>query len=389
MSRATHPLVEVARGFVDEIRAGAAEAAERCDLPEDLVARMAGSGLFRMLQPARWGGGETGLGAMLEVQNVLAEGSASAAWLHGVFSVQASVLGQIAEEAQAELWGEDGATLASSSFMPVGRAEPVAGGYRLSGRWSFSSGSVHGRWAVLGALAPAGEGRVMTLFLLPRADYAIDRVWQPFGLRATGSHDIVVDDAFVPAHRAWPVGGGLVPERYGARGVGPLYTLPWRYVFSASVSNLGIGVLRRALHDFLGIARERRSLMAAGATRDDPLVQADVAAAAEAIRGGEAMFARHLARFDAVSAGAEEMDEAEGQIVRYELTGLMRRLAETLDRLQRHLGARGLAMTSPLVGPWLDLQAARVHPGNDPGPAGLAGARALLDAWSPAALHGR
>src|SRR5690242_11363627 len=91
----------------------------------------------------------------------------------------------------------------SSSYAPTGRATPVDGGYRLSGRWSFSSGSEHARWVLLGGIAPDEDGNPTDFrtFLVPAADYTVDDVWDTVGLRGTGSNDIVIEDAFVPTYR--------------------------------------------------------------------------------------------------------------------------------------------------------------------------------------------
>ena len=107
------------------------------------------------------------------------------------------------DQAQQEMWGEDPTTLHSSSYNPTGKAEKVAGGYRLSGRWSFSSGCDHCRGVNLGAIAGAREIGGATLpdfrsFLLLPGQYRIEDNWHVAGLKGTGSKDIVVDDAFVP-----------------------------------------------------------------------------------------------------------------------------------------------------------------------------------------------
>ena len=85
--------------------------------------------------------------------------------------------------------------------MPVGKVEHVEGGYKLSGKWGFSSGSKHCEWAFLGAIVPPkneGEAPDYRTFLVPREDYEIVDNWDTMGLQATGSHDVVVKDKFVP-----------------------------------------------------------------------------------------------------------------------------------------------------------------------------------------------
>ncbi len=100
--------------------------------------------------------------------------------------------------------GEDTSVLISSSYMPVGKVEHVEGGYKLSGKWGFSSGSKHCEWAFLGAIVPPkneGEAPDYRTFLVPREDYDIIDNWDTMGLQATGSHDVVVKDKFVPGYR--------------------------------------------------------------------------------------------------------------------------------------------------------------------------------------------
>ncbi|MEK8145919.1 hypothetical protein NKH18_45980 [Streptomyces sp. M10(2022)] len=99
--------------------------------------------------------------------------------------------------------GQDRDTLVSSAYAPVGRLTGVDDGYRLTGRWSFSSGCEHADWALLGALVVGAQGRPVDFLtvLVPRSDYRIEDVWDVVGLRGTGSNDILVDSAFVPAHR--------------------------------------------------------------------------------------------------------------------------------------------------------------------------------------------
>ena len=110
-------------------------------------------------------------------------------------------------EAQEEVWGNDPTAMNSSSYAPTGRAERVPCGFRLNGRWSFSSGCDHCTWVNLGAISGTVETDGQELpdfrsFLLPRKDYQIDDNWRVAGLAGTGSKDIIVDGAFVPEHRS-------------------------------------------------------------------------------------------------------------------------------------------------------------------------------------------
>jgi alkylation response protein AidB-like acyl-CoA dehydrogenase len=190
-----------AREMVPRLRERAKHTAELHHLPEETVQEMIEAGFFRILQPARHGGFELEPKDFFDVQITLAEGCMSTAWVLGVVAIHNWQLGLFDERAQRDVWGTNDDTLISSSYMPVGKVKRVEGGYRLSGKWSFSSGSEHCDWAFLGAMVPPatpGEAPDYRTFLVPRGEYRIEANWDVSGLEGTGSNDIVVEDAFVP-----------------------------------------------------------------------------------------------------------------------------------------------------------------------------------------------
>src|SRR5262249_41326695 len=126
----------------------------------------------------------------------------SSAWILGVVGVHNWHLALFPPQAQDDVWGEDTNVQLSTSLSPTGTVERIDGGFRLRGRWSFSSGCDFCHWAVLGGLVPEQEGPPeMRAFLVPRRDYTIDDTWYAVGLCATGSKDLVIEDAFVPEYR--------------------------------------------------------------------------------------------------------------------------------------------------------------------------------------------
>ena len=133
-------LIERARALIPALKARSeAAVAARC-VPAETIREMHEAGFFRVLQPKRYGGYELDPQVFFEIQMTLAEGCMSTAWVYGVIGVHPFQLGLFDPKAQADVWGEDDATLVSSSYQPVGKVERVEGGFRLSGRWGFSSG---------------------------------------------------------------------------------------------------------------------------------------------------------------------------------------------------------------------------------------------------------
>ena len=130
----------------------------------------------------------------------MAHGCASSAWTLGFYTLHNWMMALFGEEAQEEAFATR-PFLAPAPLAPTGRGVPVDGGIRLSGRWSWATGVMHGNWIIVGALCGPDDGIYPALALLPIGDVAIEDVWHTDGMCATGSNDVVITDAFVPAHR--------------------------------------------------------------------------------------------------------------------------------------------------------------------------------------------
>jgi 3-hydroxy-9,10-secoandrosta-1,3,5(10)-triene-9,17-dione monooxygenase len=371
------------QALAPRIAARAAEADRLRDIPRATIDELRDAGLFRLFQPANWGGLEMDPRVFFDIQNVIAESCASTAWVYGVLSVQSLVLALFDTRAQADVWGADDCALVSSSLLPAGKVVSVDGGFRLEGRWSFSSGSSFCQWAMLGAIVPEGSDQAPgpRVFLVPRSDYEIVDVWHTFGLRGTGSNDLVVNDVFVPAYRTIKLDPGIVSVAREARPGAPLYRLPWLYLFAASVSNFAIGAGRGAVDAFLERARARISAMTGKASKEDPNAHMAAARLHAEIETVEAMYRRHIDAMMAKVDTDEPMTMAEGMLYRTQLTSALRGIASRVDDLMLLLGARAINLDSRFTRAWLDLSAARVHPGNDPNtPSALLGQGLLAEA---------
>jgi 3-hydroxy-9,10-secoandrosta-1,3,5(10)-triene-9,17-dione monooxygenase len=351
-------------------------------IPQETINALKTAGLLHLFQPKRWGGFEADPQLMIDVANTLAEHCLSTAWVFGVLSVQNFMLSLFDIRAQEDVWGADNTALMSSSFQPVGKAQRVEGGYRISGQWPYSSGCQHAQWAVVGAMLPPlteGGPPEMRLFLVPRSDYEIIDTWQTFGLRGTGSNDIRIADVFVPAYRTLQPEQGLVPGSKLSVHDAPLYRMPWLYVFTCSVAALGIGGARGALNVFLDATRTR---LASPSTkgRVDPSVLQIAARTKSEIDEIDASYRRNVARLMACARSGETMALAEALQLRIQLTSIIRRCAGLVDNLMPHLGARTVFLDNAFTRFWLDLAAARAHPGNDPAPVSNDLGKLLVDA---------
>jgi alkylation response protein AidB-like acyl-CoA dehydrogenase len=183
-----------------------AERATRCEelrrCPEETIADLDAVDLLRICRPARFGGDEQGWDVLCEVDQILARGCASQAWVQSVFNDHSQLLGSFPLAAQEDVWGADPAARISASIDPAGRARPVAGGVMLAGRHGYSSGIDHAQWVICGGMIEAvGRPPQRCYFLVPRSAGRVIDDWRVIGLAGTGSKTFELPEVFVPEHR--------------------------------------------------------------------------------------------------------------------------------------------------------------------------------------------
>ena len=364
-------LIARAKAMIPTLKARARACVANRDVSVETIAEMQEAGFFRILQPKRYGGYEMHPNVFFEVQKALAEGCMSTGWMYGVLGCHPYEMALFHDEAQQEVWGDDPSMLVSSTYQPVGKVTHVEGGFRLSGHWGFSTGSVHCGWVLLGAFCPPkddGTPAEMRTFLLPRSDYTIGKdAWHTFGLQGTGSHDIIVDDVFVPEYRTHRSIDGFLCQNPGQDvNTGPLYRLPWAQVFVRSVSTAAFGGAQAAINAAMQIMQDRVSTNTGKASKQDPILHAAIARAIA--EKGEMETTLRLTFEDLM--GYAERGEAipmeKRAFYTYQSATVVRRLAGLIDDVVQLLGGRAIYMTSDIIQPWLDLHAGRAHVANDP-----------------------
>lgn len=286
--------VQKARALVPVLRERASRQWETPKILDETIADLQEAGFFQMLQPRRWGGAETTPIESFEVTSILAEGDPSVGWVLGVIGIHHYHLAFFDQRAQEEVWGQNTKTLISSPYAP-GKARRVDGGYVLSGRWGFSSGSDHCDWTFLGGNIEGEEntarakvsGMAQYCFLLPRSDYQVIPNWDVHGLRATGSNDILVEEAFIPEHRALRWENVLLNDAPGLElNQGLLYKVPFFQIFSrATQAPSALGALLGLVQTFLDFNKGKVSRHGQHISAN----QAATLAVAEAISHAEEM----------------------------------------------------------------------------------------------------
>jgi 3-hydroxy-9,10-secoandrosta-1,3,5(10)-triene-9,17-dione monooxygenase len=381
-SRSNEELLSRARGLLPKLTTRLAEGDRLRRIPDETIADFHEAGFFRMLQPSRWGGLEVDPALFFDVQATIATACPSSAWVLGVVAVHNWQLALFPLEAQEEVWGKDRATLISSSYAPTGKVAKADGGYRISGRWSFSSGCDHARWAFLGGLIPpeGGGPPEMRTFLVPRSDYQIDDNWHVAGLKGTGSKDIVIENAFVPEHRTHKLMDGFFRKSPGnAANPSPLYRLPFGQIFVRSVSTSAIGIAQGALDAYRSVAAKRVAAGDGAKVAEDPTSQVVAARAASLVDEVRLTLHRNMNDLMAIARSGGDLPLEKRVRFRYDSANAVGKCVEAVDLLFTASGGRAIFLNSPLLRFFLDVHAARAHYANNPDKPGRNFGGVLLD----------
>jgi 3-hydroxy-9,10-secoandrosta-1,3,5(10)-triene-9,17-dione monooxygenase len=304
------------------------------------------------VQPAHYGGHELELADHYRLIMELARGCGSTGWVYAVLSGHSAAIALYPKEAQEEVWGADAAALASSSLIPAGQVERTEGGYRLRGRWRYSSGCDFADWTLLGGVAP-GETPRMMLFLAPLASVSIEDDWFVLGMEATGSKALVVDGLVVPEHRALALGEapGLGLHR------NPIYRAPLDVAHNI-LSAVLVGIADGAVEEFVVLARERVRM-------GQRLAQSEAVQLAVAESAAEVQAAR-LLLLDAGRRVVERLqagplDPLDVQAVRRDSCFAARLSVRAVDRLHAVLGGSAIFDDNPLAASFRDVHAGAAH----------------------------
>jgi len=358
-------VLEQARALAPRLaaRAQACEDLRRC--PDETIAELHASGLMRMMQPKRFGGMELGPAAVLDVTLEMAKACPSTAWVWMNLATHSWNIAQFALRAQEDVWGADpGALAATGLAFPCGRAQPVEGGYVVTGKWPFGSGVDAAQWMLAGAMTERGTASPeRRFFLVPRADFRSLENWHAFGLAGTGSHDVEVSGAFVPEHRSLAAevfAGGLdVPG--GKVHANPSYRLPTFATFGFFLASVPLGAARGALEQFVAAARTRAGTYTGTRLAELTPLQIRIGEAAACIDLAETQLRADLVELiGLVESGVPPSVDAKLRWKR-NLAFEVQLTVRAVDTLMAASGAGGLYATLPLQRLFRDVHAAAAH----------------------------
>ncbi|MFJ3709585.1 MULTISPECIES: 3-hydroxy-9,10-secoandrosta-1,3,5(10)-triene-9,17-dione monooxygenase oxygenase subunit [unclassified Streptomyces] len=339
-------------------------------VPEETIKELEQTGFFQLLQPKAYGGRAAHPAVFYEAVKEIATVCGSTGWVASVLGVHPWHVALFDPRAQEEVWGTSPLTRIASSYAPSGKVTVADGGFRITGRWHFSSGCDHAEWVLLGGLVTDDEGRTvdMRTFLLPLGDYRVDDVWDTVGLRGTGSNDIVVEDAFVPEHRALsfgPVSALKVPGH--ALNPEPVYRLPYATVFTTTISTPIVGIAQGAYESYTAATRERFRVSYGQKVAEDPFAQVRISRASSDVDATWLQLMRNVGEMYAVAERGDELSMLLRARARRDQVLATERSVAAVDLLMENAGGNAMRTgPNPVQRAWRDVHTGRGHAANDP-----------------------
>lgn len=366
----TQSVLDGVRDILPALRERAEETERLRQVPEASVKELEETGFFRMLQPKRFDGLEADPVDFFTGVSLIASACGSTGWISSVLGVHPWQVALFHDDAQQAVWGADTSVRLSSSYAPTGKAVVAEGGYKLSGRWSFSSGSAHATWVLLGGLVFDAEGNVIDFktFMVPRDKYEIVDVWNVVGLAGTGSNDIVVEETFIP--EAFTLSMSDTGRCFGPgqeQNPSDLYKLPFHSLFTTTITSPIVGMARGAYAEHVEMQQARvRAAYLGEKASSDPFAAVRIARASSEIDAAWALCMSNIREEQALVAKGEKIPLSLRLRVRRDQVLGTQRAIDAIDELFEASGGRALANGTYLQRAWRDAHAGRVHAANDP-----------------------
>lgn len=366
----TQAVLDGVRDLLPAFRERADETERLRQVPDASVKELEETGFYRLLQPKRFDGLEGDPIDFYDAVSMIGSACGSTGWISSVLGVHPWQVALFHDDAQQAVWGDDTSTRLSSSYAPTGKATIADGGFTLEGRWSFSSGSAHATWVLLGGLVFNEEGQVVDFrtFLVPREKYEIVDVWNVVGLSGTGSNDIVVEETFIPEEFTLSMGDtGRCFGPGQEQNPSELYKLPFHSLFTTTITAPIVGMARGAYNEHVEMQQKRvRAAYAGEKASSDPFAAVRIARASSEIDGAWALCMSNIREEQALVAKGEKIPLSLRLRVRRDQVLGTQRAIDAIDELFEASGGRALANGTYLQRAWRDAHAGRVHAANDP-----------------------
>lgn len=271
-------LIDAARAIAPVIREAAATIEQTKQLPQHVFEAIADAGLFLAMMPRAVGGHELDFPSFAAILEIVALADASTAWCVSQGSIFSGTYAARMPVAVArKLFIETPRAVAANTPTPTAKAVVVPGGYRVSGRCGFSSGSPHAAWiAPQAQVVEDGKTRMVDgkphiiYCFVPHAEVEIHDSWRVRGMRGTGTNDFSVHDVFVPEERTVPYANAPCLHD------GPVYKIARSLYFATGDALCALSCARNAMEAFYELAGSKAPRYQTNLLRDLPATQLTV-----------------------------------------------------------------------------------------------------------------
>jgi indole-3-acetate monooxygenase len=357
-------LVARARELAPVIEAAADRTEKERKIPADVLSVMHDAGLFHILLPTSLGGAAADLVTFNQVIEAVAAADASPAWCLAQAVASSHAAGFLDPKVALEVFGARDALVAWGPPAGLAKAIAVPGGYRVTGKWRFASGSANATWmgghsTVFQNDEPRRDARgnpVNRTMLFRRQQANIKDTWHVIGLRGTASNDYEVSDLFVPdEYTTWRDSASDRRER------GPLYNIPMLTLYGVGFSGVALGIARTCLAAFMTLAHTKKSGGGVGSTtvlRDNAVIQSRAAQATGRLRSARALLLQMLREMWATSATSGTFSLEQRAHLRIAITGAMEEARKVVDFAYHTAGTSAIFEGSPFERRFRDLHTA-------------------------------
>jgi 3-hydroxy-9,10-secoandrosta-1,3,5(10)-triene-9,17-dione monooxygenase len=356
-------LVLTARELIPLLRANAERTERDRRLTDEVTEAVRSAGLFQACTPRASGGSGGGVRTLVELTAELARGDGSTGWVAFIANTTGLAFGLFPDHVRAAIY-TDPHNVAISQFTPAPTATEVEGGYRLSGKWPFASGSHQAQWTLTAfrVLDDAGQVSEIRYALMPADDLKIEDTWFVAGMAGTGSNTYVANDLFVPSDFT------LDYETFYGRRFATW--LPDEPVYRTSICTLAclaivgpIMGLAEAAWDFtLDMMTSGRPITGAYTDiREAPSYRLALADARSTIDTGRFHLLRAADAIDSAAYEGRVLDLTERAALRGDAAHATRSFRNAVDMLLDIGGTRSFALSNPLQRVWRDLEVASRH----------------------------
>jgi len=350
-------LIGRAHDLLPTLKARAAETEALRRPHDDTIRDLIDAGIVQMLVPKRWGGAESDLKTVYEVVDVLAQGCISTAWIASFYIGHNLYAAKLTPQAQDELFGPRGFVLLPAATAPTMKAEPVEGGWIISGRAPWGSGVMHADWVMVSGMTHEKTPRS---FVMPVADVTVVDTWRFTGMAGTGSNDIVAENVFVPDHRSID---GVALRKGATDGTAlygnPLYAIPLVPMSYTTIVPVLTGGLKGALSAFEAIVDRRVRNFSGDVVKDQQHAHIVMGEMQIATRAVDVLGRAHIDRTEAlVQTGftTEDRIALKGSAAYVARTG-----REVMQAMMAGAGSSNYHHDQPIQRFWRDLATVTSH----------------------------